>query len=273
MTPEGDRAEACDRQAIVLMFHAQSQIVRNRLEGLRLLNPEVDVYGIYGGPRDALGSFSGLRPHFDDFWVAPDSGKAWQWFNNDLVLVSWFQDRGASLPWDQIVVQDWDFVTTQRAAELSLHSARTLLLPGARPLADLRSDWVWVQPWSEHYHHFTAFLAHPSIDSSNLWASQFMFASLSRAFMSEYSSAAPGVPGFVEYRLPSLAAGLGFSFLPSALEPYWGDRGDILLNGTQDAVPLRHAIARLTNPSGPRACHPLYELVPWGEVLKELAQR
>ena len=78
-----------------------------------------------------------------------------------------------------------------------------------------------------------------------------------RRFLDAWAPLTLEVPGFIEYRLPTLARALGFHFQSSAEMPDWGDQGSPTLNGVGRGVDPELIYADLTS----RVWHPVYELI------------
>lgn len=249
--------------AILFWFYKEPTVVADRLSGIRRVNPGVRVFGLYGGEHASIEQFGDAVELLDDLWLHPEVSGMWAWHNGDLMLARWYADRGRHLDWQQVFVYQWDLLTIIPAREFATSDQREIILTGVRPLDEVSDRWVWVQPWSVHYGKFQSFRAHHVVAGRRMLASIFIFATLTREFLADYAKVAPDVPGFIEYRLPTIADALGYRFAPSGAHPDWGDCGDPLLNGSGREVSPEQVRQRFLNSEGHKVCHPMRDLVPW----------
>ncbi|HEV2863947.1 MAG TPA: glycosyltransferase family 4 protein [Pyrinomonadaceae bacterium] len=260
-------SEPAPDMAVLFWFYKDPPVVADRLEGIRRLNPGVRVFGLYGGEHASVGQFGDAVELLDDLWLHPEVPAEWAWRNGDLMLGRWYSERGRRLDWQQVFVHQWDLLTAVPARDFATSGQREILLPGVRPLDEVAAHWVWVQPWSDYYGEFQSFRAHPLVAGRRMLASVFILATLTRDFLADYAEAAPAVPGFIEYRLPTLADVFRYRFAPSEVRPDWGDRGDPLLNGSGRGISPEQVRQRFLHGGQVKVCHPVNDLVPWDEIL------
>jgi len=236
--PSSERARATGAPAVLYWFYDSPDISANHLRLARLGAPGVQYFGLYGGTRP-LDQFRGVTELLDNVWSHPPVDPNWAWRNGDLMLARWFRERGAGLDWDALLVHQWDLVLAHDARSVvDMLGDAQVCLPGVRPLPEVRESWVWVQPWSHYRAEFDAFLAATAIDEADVRCCVFVYGVFTKAFFAAYAVTAAGLPGFVEYRLPTLAALLGFDVADSGDEPFWNGAlgGDELLNGSGHVV-------------------------------------
>ena len=247
-------------QVVLFWFYKDPDVVTSRVSLLRHFNPDIQILGLYGGPPSEYKSFSQAADRFDDVWVHPYLGSDWMWRNGDLAIVNWFKGRGQGMSWSQVLVHQWDLLTTRPLREFALRSQREVLLTGVRPLEEVSDRWVWVQSWSDHRSNYEAFRSHPLIRGQPEFASIFVLSAFSYDFLTDYAQTATGVPGFVEYRLPTLANILGYRFASCNIHPDWDTSGDPLINGCGREVTLEQVRARLGS-DNVRVWHPVRTIV------------
>jgi glycosyltransferase involved in cell wall biosynthesis len=251
--------------AILFWFYKNPAVTEDRLSAILQMNAGVPIFGIYGGPQTDIEEFQPITSRLDDLWLHPEVSADWAWYNGDLMLARWYQERGRQLSWSSVFIHQWDLLLATPAEQFNISDQQEIVLPGVRPLEEVSSNWIWVQPWSHYYPAFQAFCSHPLVKGRNLLASVFILATLSRRFLADYSRTALEVPGLFEYRLPTVASILGYRFKACALYPDWGDRGDPLLNGCQRAV-TREQILQSYREQATRVWHPVYESAPLNEL-------
>jgi hypothetical protein len=243
---------------ILFWFYRDPCVTANHLEVLRARNPGAQVFGLYGGDPSKVQEFDSTLGGLDDVWVHPAMSADEAWLDGDRMLARWYLDRGTTLLWSQVFVHQWDLVARCGVEAFALREPdRAILLPGSRPLEEVAETWFWVQRWSDQRRRFDEFRTHPVVAAAEWWACVFIFATFSRRFLDAWAPLTLEVPGFIEYRLPTLARALGFHFQSSAEMPDWGDQGSPTLNGVGRGVDPELIYADLTS----RVWHPVYELI------------
>lgn len=255
-------------QAALFWFYKNPDAVLSRVELLRRQNPNLPLFGLYGGPRSDLDAFAPATCLMDDLWVHEEKPPDWHWRNGDLAIANWFTARGRALRWSQIFVHQWDVLTTRPLTDFALNSAQDIFISGARPLEEVRSRWIWVQPWSHFKNEYDAFCRHPLVRGRPHYASIFVVGSFWRHFLERYAEIVAPIPGFVEYRLPTLAKILGYDFIDADVHPDWDFGGDPLLNGSGRLVATGQIQWRLGR-SGSGIWHPVPQPITQNELVPE----
>src|SRR3989344_3933541 len=96
--------------AILFWFYKEQEICENRLKLLRKYNPEMKIFGLYGGQTSEAGKYQNrLGEYLDDFYKFT-SGKdeEWKWLNGDLMILDWYEKRGRNLDWGSVAIIQWD---------------------------------------------------------------------------------------------------------------------------------------------------------------------
>lgn len=263
--------------AVLFWCYQHPQLCRNRLEVLRHHDPDVPVYVVYGGPLEHLGAFQqALEPFADDLWAFEgDHDRPWRWRNGDLMLADWFRHRGQDLEWDTVLIVQWDLLVVAPMAELLPDlQVDDVLLSGLRPLDEVRPWWRWSTGHdAAALARFEAWLDDQALPSADRWCCQFIVAALPRSFWERYAQLGEDVPGFLEYRIPTLAAAWGLRFRTDhPYDPWWEqdpeaeppDARSRALNAGDHPVPLVTVLAQRRRPDGLRAFHPYHGLYPLG---------
>ena len=262
------------RVAVLFWFYRDLPVCRNRLEILRRDNPDASIFGLYGGdPRNASHFRDSLGPRLDDFWAfdQPQSSK-WKWLNGDLMIAAWYEARGRHLEWDHVFVAQWDLLALRPLDEL---------LP---PLGadDVLLSGCGRSPRSNRRGCGRRAGTSPNIDNSSPRSTEqfgavepmscvFVIACLPRRLLAAYATLDDPEIGYVEYRLPTLAAALGLAFVDDERFSAWRPadtsqpaptRRQRYLNGSRRAIRLPTVLAELTRGDGARLFHPYHGLFP-----------
>lgn len=263
------------RLAILFWFYKDMDVCRNRLRLLRMSNPGVLVYGLYGGDVAQAATFEqGLRGLLDDFYTfAEPRDSLWKWYNGDLVIQQWFQDRGCQLAWDSIVVVQWDMLLFGDVRDLFGHvGMNEVLCSGQRPVAEIEALWSWTNGTSpKDRGEYEDFLRATGMDSQEALACLFVVVVLPRVFFERYAAVATQSRGFLEYRVVSYARRFGLGFASAdRYFPWWGfprdsrrlPRWKRVIRASKTAVPWPLVAINALFPCGVPIVHPVHRLVP-----------
>jgi len=134
------------KRIIVFRFHKNAAVCRNRLELLRLFNPAIELYGLYGGDERAATAMSRrLSSHLEHCYCIRGRSAAWKWKNGDLALAAWFRDFGSRIPFDVVHVLEWDMLVLDSLDRVYGHlPARSIGLTGLLPMARVNPTWKWI---------------------------------------------------------------------------------------------------------------------------------
>lgn len=217
--------------AILFWFYKEPEVCQNRLEILRQYNPQTPIYGLYGGDLAIADQYeSALSPYLDDFYTFSEAKDShWKWIQGDLMITQWYRDRGKDLPWDTIVIIQWDMLVFGVVEELfGMLQRDQILLSGLRPIKEVELDWLWTTPnvpeHQQRYAHFLEYMHKTYHYSKEPLACLFIVVCLPKAFLEKYSNVEQPELGFIEYRIPMYAQIFNTSFCNDhPYEGWWVD--------------------------------------------------
>jgi hypothetical protein len=266
--------------AILFWFYKDLRVCKNRLQILRRYNPDVPIYGLYGGPPSDSGFFEQeLGLHLDDFFsFASDKEPVWKWKNGDFLINEWFRARGRKLHWDTVVLVQWDMLLFGEVSSVFFDLGKDeVLLSSLRPVEDVSQEWFWTS--SEHplqhaiYRAFDHYLRGRYGSGQDVLICHFVVVCLSRRFLELYTSITIPELGFVEYRLPTYAKLLKVQFSRShRFDTWWPGasqaqrlpRRDRVILATGRPIPIRRILLHLCRKRGSRIFHPFPYEFPTG---------
>ncbi len=253
---------------VLFWFYKNFDVCRERLAGIRSLNPDVKIYALYGGDlRSALDAERTVAHFADDFYAFPEDRSAqWKWFHGDYLIARWFTDRGSRLDWDTLFVHQWDMLTTAPLDSLcATLSPGHLLVSGFRPMFEVSAWWPWAgRPQLPPFQHF---LRRKYGYDGPLYACLFIVACLPRRFLEGYVEAAQSLTGFLEYKIPTMARVLDVPVCTDhPYSPWWranpmtanAPSADRILNAVGDEVAPATIESELSKPCGARVFHPVF---------------
>jgi hypothetical protein len=280
------------RLAVLFWFYKEPDICQNRLEILREHNPDIQIYGLYGGDVATVDVYkSQLKPYLDDFYAFTEERDAdWKWLQGDLMLTHWYRERGKYLDWDTVTIVQWDLLVFDKIDRLfAMLTPDTILLSGLRPIAEVEADWLWVTPkipaHRQQYLEFLEYVSKTFDYQQEPMGCIFIIACLPRIFLEAYSQIDRPELGFIEYRIPIYAQILGIPVCEDhPFAAWWVDNDptfynknmwqrtrDLLdrrfnphpLNPTRSDISLIAIHRQLNMPTGTRMFHPYQYLFPF----------
>ncbi len=134
------------KRIVVFRFHKNATVCRNRLELLRLFNPETELYGLYGGDESRAGVITPRLSHLlESCYCIRGRTAAWKWRNGDLALAAWFKDVGARISFDVLHFIEWDMLLLDSLERIYGHvPRRSIGLTALLPMARGNADWQWI---------------------------------------------------------------------------------------------------------------------------------
>lgn len=276
---------------ILFWFYKDAEVCQNRLRLLRHHNPELAVYGLYGGPVEEAGAYSrGLADLLDDFWCFSDTKDTqWKWRNGDLVLSTWFSERGEKLSWDSIFLAQWDTLVCGSLGHiLPTLEPGQMLMSGLRPIAQVQSWWQWMR--DEARLEYEAFRSHIEARYGTIEdpkCCQFIVMVLPREFLVRYASIDEPELGFLEYKVPMYAQAFGTSLVEdTCFVPWWPEepatarakRTATLMHAWRTPLRLPVVMYERFRPDGRRVFHPYHGIYPHdlaslGPLVRRLRER
>lgn len=256
--------------AILFWFYKDLSLCQNRLQWLRQKNPRCPIYGLYGGDGNDREQFAqGLSSYLEDFYSFDQPQTShWKWLNGDLMINQWYRDRGQFLPWETVVVIQWDMVILAPLSQVFPQlKPGHLLLSFYRPIAEIAHHWEWVkkQPHRDRYQEFLSILQQRYGYAHSPMCAIFIVVALPRIFLEAYSQVADPELGFIEYRVPIYSQIFGIG-----VDAYHPPRVNVpaklqrVLTAANPPVRLGTILCHWLLPGGARVFHPYNGLIPLG---------
>ena len=89
------------KRIILFRFHKNIRVCKNHIELLQKYNPDVPIYGLYGGKeKDFAHVKKRLDPYLKHTYCVRGKTSQWKWKNGDLALLQWYQAYGRKLDFD-----------------------------------------------------------------------------------------------------------------------------------------------------------------------------
>ena len=126
------------KPVVVLRFHEQFAVVRQRIELIKGLNPGVPLYALYGGseavPEDIVDQFDG----FCRLELLPELA----FRNVDLALIEWYRSVGHAVEFSHAYILEWDLIYVAPITTIMpIPRPAQSMLTGYTPMAKV--EWKW----------------------------------------------------------------------------------------------------------------------------------
>ncbi|MDE1870336.1 MAG: hypothetical protein KGH71_05135, partial [Candidatus Micrarchaeota archaeon] len=134
------------KRIILFRFHKDIAVCRNRLKLLKLFNPEIKIYGLFGGTkRNWLKMSKALKDYLDHSYMIPVKSPNWRWKNADLAIRLWYRDYGNKLEFDMLHLVEWDLLLFDNLDNIYSNVPKDGLgLSGLVPIQKIQEKWDWV---------------------------------------------------------------------------------------------------------------------------------
>ncbi|MBU4305733.1 MAG: hypothetical protein KJ893_08995 [Candidatus Omnitrophica bacterium] len=255
--------------AILFWFYKKPLICKNRLKILRKHNPKIHIYGLYGGnPAQKDIFISQLTDYLDDCYTFEyNAASYWKWCNGDLLITEWYRQCGQYLPWDSIVIVQWDMLILAPIEKLFSNLPHgQILLSGVRSIEKEAQGWEWVTAPEKRdkYLQFLSYIKKHYNYSHDPVFCIFIVVVLSRIFLEKYSKITNPELGFLEYRLPIYAQIFGIEIVTNhPFRTYLpGDKISDTVISVGRQISLKNIVKNLLIPSGARFFHPYCNYFP-----------
>lgn len=259
------------KRLALLQYHKSWDVCANRLSLLRAFNPEIEIYGLFGGATDDLDRARSLFTGDQDavYHLRERDGR-WTWQHTDLAVRAWYVDFGHALSFDVVHVVQWDLLYFDALS--SLYAAvppDALALTGITPIQTIADRWHWTlnEP------HKTELLELGELVRRRYDAAPPMQAclgpgyALPRTFLDQYANLDVPEVGHDELRLPLFARILGFAAVDPGFYPRWFDTTEErYFNANGDEIDEEVIRAELLRPGGRRVFHPFHKIFEGEEV-------
>jgi hypothetical protein len=250
---------------VLFRFHGHFDVCANHLAVLRLFNPHVQVFGLYGGPEKHFAQASRLP--LEHVWAIPIDDSYWKWVNGDLAVRWWYREVGAKLRFDILHLIEWDLLLLDNIAQRFRHVRDGVAVSYLAPLGSEADTWNWVAPVRGRW-ELQLLLDHVGkLCERRPRPMKCIFGAVafSRAFLDRY--AATDVPGLCndEVRVPLFAQAFGMPVVDTGLAGSHYTASDTQLIGASEVLELYA--------TGVSAFHPVKESVDEAAIRHIMAQR
>lgn len=255
--------------AILFWFYKGPNICENRLQLLKKYNPNLKIFGLYGGKISEADKYKKrLGKYLDDFYVfTANTDKDWKWMNGDLMILDWYEKRGRNFYWDSIVIVQWDTLVFDSLNKRFVGIKKGEIFISAMREIDnyIESKWNWIKIGSKERRNYINFLNYVKRRygyKNKPLCSLFIFEIFPRVFLDKYLTVKNKEIGMLEYKIPIFAQIFGIPFYRKDIGVTWRANGQTPLNAIPKEIPGAYIKKQLAQKDGWRIFHPYFKIWP-----------
>ena len=250
------------KRIILFRFHTKPFVCANRLDLLNKYNPQVEIFGLYGGPEKNYPLIErSLRPHLKHIYCITGKIPFWKWKNGDLALKAWYEDFGRTISFDILHLIEWDLLFFDSLESIYKQIPEDGIgVASLVPVAEIEKDWVWInkEPFRTEFSKLLGYVKRTYGYHMDPYAIQGPGLCLPKKFLEIYS--ANNIPELCndEIRIPLFSQVFGFSMYDARFCNKWPHRNKTETFHCQlfPEIHIKTIIKELENPSGRRVFHP-----------------
>ncbi len=250
------------KRIILFRFHTDVDICKDRLRLLKKYNPEVMIFGLFGGPEKDLTRFQEiLKPYLESIYCIRGKSSDWKRTHGDLAMKLWYENVGKALVFDTLYFIEWDLLLFESLEKAYGHIPENGVgLTSLTLLENIEKKWFWFS--SESLRHqwqcLLGFVKDKYGYDQTPLACEFSGACIPRGFLEEYSKAV--IPEFChdELRLPLFSQVFKYKCYDTNFSRKWFDELEkTYFNCDNKEISLSTISKELVKPCGRRAFHPV----------------
>lgn len=142
---------------VLYRYHKYFDLVLQRIKLIKLIDPEIRVYGVFGGE---YSKFNEAEEYFSDYFennylIRVEDG-IWKWLHADITYQMWYNDVGKDIDFDFVAVMEWDLLYMEKIENLFPDiKENEIHVSGLIPLNKIFKCWFWTN--LENYTKYLAF--------------------------------------------------------------------------------------------------------------------
>jgi len=266
---------------ILFRFYKDFDVAKERIKILKYFNPELPVYGLFGGNSEDFETAAGiLEDSMEGIWnFKPDKNPRWKWFHTDLMQKAWFRDAGHKIDFDFLFSYEYDLLTADSLFKIYPEiNDETLALAAVELLDKVEDRWTWTskEPFKSKFAQFSEYMNENYGVGRQKYVCLGPGPLLSRKFIEKFAQTQDIDLVHEEVTYPAYAEAFGFKLMDNGLHPgfYKGSEAEKRLFNCNGIEPsLDEIYGQLELPSGERCFHPVKAQVPLEEIIYHLAPK
>lgn len=252
------------KRIILFRFHTNVDICKNRLRLLKKYNPEVKIFGLFGGQERDLEKFQKiLNPYLESIYCIRGKSLCWKRTHGDLAMKLWYENVGKTLSFDTLHYIEWDLLLFESLEKIYGHIPENGVgLTSLTLLKNIEKEWFWLSDESLRiqWRGLLGFVKNKYGYNQEPFACEFSGACIPRIFLEEYSNTEIPELCHDELRIPLFSQVFNFKLYNTSICMKWFDELEKqFFNCDNKEINLSIITKELAKPSGRRVFHPVRE--------------
>ena len=252
------------RRIILFRFHKNPRVCKNRLDILKKLNPDVEIFGYIENKNKYKKFKRSLDPYLENVYFIKEKNSYWFWKNGDLATRIWYKNFGINLNFDMLHIIEWDLLLLKSLDELYEKIPKDAIgLTALTPLSKVEDRWSWTTK-KDHLAEWKKLLKFVKKEfnySKKNYASLGPGVCLPKAFLEKFSSVNVPALSNDELRLPLFGRVFDFRLYDTGFYRKWfNDNEKKFFNCMDKEIEMSKIKKELSKPLGRRAFHPFRKI-------------
>lgn len=259
------------KRIIVYRYYHKFEHNKNLLEFLKYLNPNVPVYGIYGGDEAEFDTADNLLSEYlSDNYLIKNKSNDWKWKNSDMTMQLWYNDFGHTLDFDIVHLIEWDLLFFDSLENLYHHiPENSLALTGLIPIQSIFENWYWTtKERRKEYLDLVDFFKN-KYNIKDEYGTLGPGTSLPKYFLEKIRYETFPEKCTCELRYPLLAQAFGFNMTDTGFFKKWLNKKEFkYFNANNYFIDIKTIKKQLKKKKGRRVFHPFRDEISAGELIE-----
>lgn len=260
------------KRIVLLRFHKNKELVQNRINIIKYFNPDIHIYGLYGGPIEEVETFKSYLKGLENLFVLNSLNAKQAWRFSDYGILKWYESVGRNIEFDLVYTIEYDLVILDKLTNVYKYNEgeKHVYITNLLELDKVIPESNWFQnpefPVKECYEFVD--LMKSKYKLNNLYNSKAPGATLTREYLEGYSKLNIPLIGFDEIRLPAIAQILGIEIKDTGFVNDWFDEEsiDFQLFNTDNVLVSKALLLKAYFSGYKAAFHPCYEFIETSEL-------
>jgi hypothetical protein len=244
-------------------------VIKNRVEILKYFNPDLELYGLFGGDMAGYGkALATLDGDLRHIYKLKNIDNEWAWLHGDLAVLEWYEACGKDIDFDRVYLVEWDALVLEPLSDAFNHIPEDAIgLTRLCYLDQIKDWWYWTKesPHKEEWQEFMKRVVEKYDYKGRQKVSIFPLPVFPKKFLEEYSQidvetvqAGGGEKPLVhdEIRAPLYAELLGFEMKDTGFFPKTKNKEKKFFNADNFMVKKWRILKELSKKKGRRVFHP-----------------
>ena len=252
---------------------------KEQLKFIKYLNPDIDIYGLYGGPEEQFEEATALLKDelVHNFYIR-GKDTDWKWKSSDMTFQLWYNSFGHTVDFDVMHAIEWDLLYFEPIDTLFAHvGENSVALTALIPIKKIQDKWYWTkhppcrEEWMQLMEHFRQIYNYDQEPYGMLGPGE----SYPRSFLEKIKDTEIPYIAVDELRIPMYAQVFGLKMEDTHFFKKWLSKKEFkYFNANAIDVELKTIEKQLKKKKGRRVFHPfrgdltfdqlvnLYNLIP-----------